>query len=490
MGETMLVHIIRKEILGNFTSPKFVFSFILCTILILVSVYTGIANYRGELREYHETVALNASELESWTSWEDETRAGTGTKGIAITRPPQILSTIAIGVQDAVGRNARVGTTIDAPDPKLIDSKYDSNPVFAVFGPLDLTLIVKIVLSLFAILFTFDAIAGEKERGTLKLTLSNRVPRDQLILGKAIGSFISFLVPLAVPLLMGLILLNIFPDISLSAEDWIRIGSIFLCFLLYLSVFFNLGLLVSSRSSRSAGSLFVLLFIWVVFIFVIPKAAVMASKQIMPVPSIHDVNAEKDLIMQAVQKKVGVGGKVQLRNWWKVNRPDFGRDGVPPEKVQEYKNLVESIQVDLMTAINAKVKGLEADYQTKRRRQQRLAFNLARISPSSAMIFSALRLAKTGIAEHERFLNSVRIYKPVFGKWYVASKTQNMEMMDRERRPQPPKPSFEDMPRHEFVPETLGDSLYDIRYDLTIMVLLNIILFAGAFVSFLRYDVR
>jgi hypothetical protein len=51
----------------------------------------------------------------------------------------------------------------------------------------DLMFIVKIVLSLFAILFTYDTIVGEKEKGTLKLALSNDVPRDRLILGKAIG---------------------------------------------------------------------------------------------------------------------------------------------------------------------------------------------------------------------------------------------------------------------------------------------------------------
>ena len=193
--------------------------------------------------------------------------------------------------------------------------------------------------------------------------------------------------------------------------------------------------------------------------------------------------------MKVVQKKVGIGGKMQMRAWWKENRPSFGKDGVPPEKVQEYRDLVESIQLDLMTAINARVKGLEADYQTKRRRQQMLAFNLARISPSSAMTFSALRLAKTGIGEHERFMNSIGTYKPVFGKWYIAKKVQHSQM-EWGARSQPPKPSFDDMPRHEFVPETLGDSLFAIRYDITILILLNIILFAGAFVSFLRYDVR
>jgi len=88
----------------------------------------------------------------------------------------------------------RVATVNVAFDPNLVDSKYESNPVFSIFGALDLTFIVKIILSLFAILFTYDAIVGEKEKGTLKLTLSNNVPRDRLILGKVIGGFISLLI--------------------------------------------------------------------------------------------------------------------------------------------------------------------------------------------------------------------------------------------------------------------------------------------------------
>ena len=113
-------------------------------------------------------MALNKKNLESQPSY--QALAGLGTK---INKPPQVLGTIASGVDEAVGRVASVNI---AYDPNLVDSKYESNPVFSVFGALDLTFIVKIVLSLFAILFTYDAIVGEKERGTLKLTLSNRVP--------------------------------------------------------------------------------------------------------------------------------------------------------------------------------------------------------------------------------------------------------------------------------------------------------------------------
>jgi ABC-type Na+ efflux pump permease subunit len=44
----MLRDIIRKEILDNILSPKFVFTFLLCTILVLLSIYTGITNYMSE----------------------------------------------------------------------------------------------------------------------------------------------------------------------------------------------------------------------------------------------------------------------------------------------------------------------------------------------------------------------------------------------------------------------------------------------------------
>ena len=207
----MLRDIIKKEIQDTIMSPRFVFTFLLCTILILLSVYTGINNYQAELKDHSAAVALNRKNLESQQSY--GTLAGLGTK---VNREPQVLSTVVSGIWEAVGRMATVNI---AYDPSMVESKYSSNPIFAVFGALDLSFIVKVVLSLFAILFTYDAIVGEKERGTLKLSLSNRVPRDRLILGKAIGGFVSLLIPLVIPLVLGLLILMIYPNISYIEEE-------------------------------------------------------------------------------------------------------------------------------------------------------------------------------------------------------------------------------------------------------------------------------
>jgi len=467
----MLKNIIHKEILDNISSPKFVFTFLLCTILIILSVYTGISNYRAELKEYNSAMALNKKNLDGQPSW--GALAGVGTK---ITKPPQVLSTIITGIQDAVGRNATVNI---AYDPALVDSKYDANPVFAIFGPLDLTLIVKIVLSLFAILFTFDAIVGEKEGGTLKLTLSNKVPRDQVIMGKAIGSFISLLVPLVIPFLIGLIMLNIFPEISLSGQDWARIGLIFLFFLLYLSVFFTLGLFISSRTNRSSNSLFILLFIWVTFIFVIPKVAVMSSRYIKPVPSVHEVNAQKDAFLSEIQ----ASAPKQLQEWRDANPQEN-----TPEWQEKFRSFLTELQQGLTTQIDEKNAQIVEDFQAKRRGQQMLALNLSRISPASALTFGALSLGKTGIYEHERFLNSIKTYKPVFTKWVNAKLMESIDFNNTTG--QQPKPVLDDMPQHKFTPMGLGDSFMLALPDLVVMTLMIIVLFVGAFVSFLRYDIR
>jgi ABC-type transport system involved in multi-copper enzyme maturation permease subunit len=469
----MLKDIIKKEILETITSAKFVFTFLLCAILILLSVYTGIVNYRADQKEFSAAVALNKKNLESQQSY--QALAGLGTK---INKPPQVLGAISTGVDEAVGRVATVNV---AYDPNLVDSKYESNPVFSVFGALDLTFIVKIVLSLFAILFTYDAIVGEKEKGTLKLTLSNRVPRDRLILGKVIGGFISLLIPLIIPLILSLLILLVYPNIFLAGQDWLRLLLMFLMFFLYLSVFFTLGLLVSARTSKSSTSFLVLLFIWVIFVTIIPKLSVMSAGRLKPIPSVHEITAKKDAFLQQIQG----GAQKQIMDWVKENSAMAAKDQKGYQ--EKLKKFLEDWQQDLTSKIDENNAALERDYQAKKKSQERLAINISRISPASALTFSTMSFARTGLDEHERFLASIRAYKPIFTKWANA---KMMRTIDFSGSGQTAKVVLDDMPLHKFEPETLSKSLARTIPDFGLMLFLIIVFFAGAYVSFLKFDVR
>ena len=65
----------------------------------------------------------------------------------------------------------------------------------SALGNLDFLFVVSTVFSLLALLFTFDAVAGEREAGTLRITLANALPRDLFLWSKLIGGYIVFVVP-------------------------------------------------------------------------------------------------------------------------------------------------------------------------------------------------------------------------------------------------------------------------------------------------------
>ncbi len=151
----LLKTIIEKEIRNHLLSFKFTIIFILSTFLIIISLYTGAENYRSQLTEYNHAVNKSREEFEKR---DDSSRRSLQWQGYTVHRPPSPLSTIVSGLEGNIGRNATVNSR---SEPALTNAKFDTNPIFAIFGTLDLLFIVKIVLSLAAILFSYDMISGE-----------------------------------------------------------------------------------------------------------------------------------------------------------------------------------------------------------------------------------------------------------------------------------------------------------------------------------------
>ena len=135
----------------------------------------------------------------------------------------------------------------------------------------DWVFIIGYVLSLVALLFTFDAIAGEREVGTLRLTLANSIPRHTVLIGKFLGALISVSIPFTLAILMNLLVISTSSTVHLGAEAWGRLGIIFIIAILYTSLFLALGLIVSARARQSAVSLVILLLAWVTLVVFMPN---------------------------------------------------------------------------------------------------------------------------------------------------------------------------------------------------------------------------
>jgi len=218
----MLKSIIRKEILNNLLSYKFSIITILSTILILVSIFVMYGDY---------CLALDNHDI---------LRKESG-RGVEII-PPTPLGIFAKGLDENLCRPWElrgVGVEITSERQKSL------NDLFKLFTAPDLLYVIKVIMSLCAMLFAFDIICGEKEKGTLRQSLSNRLKRPILIFGKFIGGFISFILPFFIAVLLGTIFVTLSPMVDMNAQDWAKLGLFLLSGVIYLAAFFSLGLLIS-----------------------------------------------------------------------------------------------------------------------------------------------------------------------------------------------------------------------------------------------------
>ena len=275
----MLKLILFKELREITGSPKFAVTFGICSILIILSFFTGIKNYETRLEEYNASTAAHLRPYKDTTDWDH-------VRDLRISLTPRPLASLIIGLSNDVPRTAYInGRDI----PSLSTSNYSQQPVFSIFRFLDLEFVFQIIFSLFAILFAFDAINGEKERGTLRLSFANSLPRASYILGKLAGSFLALALPLLIPLLIGVLMVSVM-GISLTFEEWIRLGLFILCGMLYLGVFLTLSVFISCLTQRSSSSFLFLLIIWVCSVLIIPRASVLIAGNTVEVPSAEEIS--------------------------------------------------------------------------------------------------------------------------------------------------------------------------------------------------------
>lgn len=476
----MLGTIIRNQILENIYGIKFIIIFSVCMVLMLGTAISGVGRYQDHQEDKDHIEFTNEKSLAGASSWRD-----VGREGLKVVKPANKLGILSSGLEDAVGRTA----TVRIDDyPYMEDSIYSTAPIFAIFGELDMTFIIRTVISLFVILFTFDLISGEKERGTLKQCLANPVPRNTFMLGKSIGSFISLLIPIVLPLLLSMLIILVTGGISFNAAEWSAISIIFLGYLFYIMAFFSLGIFVSTLVRSSSISFLVLLFVWVIVVLIVPKGAMMIAGQIHPIESINDVrsnlfNLRENYMQETWTQTVnelqarGLNMETNPREFWRNMRSVRGEvwEKLEPEYEGQKKNINEGFKRDQA-------------YLTD------LAVNISRISPASAVTYISMNMAGTGYAEQENFLRQLTLYREQFAKEVEEQQAREREegrghfaLTSSEERGEL---AINELPDYDYEPYSTGERLIMVLPDLASLAIISIFFYLLAFINFLRYDVR
>ena len=272
----MMKTLIRKELLDNFLSLRFIVSSIIVVLIMLLStivLMTDYANvnraYKQNTRAYFEHAKEKDNYLELMFS------------GIGADRPPAPLQIFYTGVEKNPNRSTMIFPFFK---PRFM-GELNINPVFPLFPAVDLLFVVAIVMSLIAFVFSYDAVCGERERGTLKLLMSYSIPRDKVILAKWIGGYLSLIVSYLVGIILCALVVGVNRNVEMDGQEWAAFIMTIFVSLLFIGVMYSVGLFVSVLAKRSSTSISILLFLWVIFVLVIPNSVPFIVDKIKPIDS-------------------------------------------------------------------------------------------------------------------------------------------------------------------------------------------------------------
>ncbi len=470
----MFKQIFIKELKEIIQSSRFTISFAVCSVLIILSFFMGAQNYLASKAQYEAAVQENYNQMAANTEWIMVQHT--------IIMEPQPLMALVNGIANDIGRTIEMS---GRGELRPQNTRFNDEPIFAIFRFMDLEFIFGIVLSLFAIIFAYDAINGEKASGTLKLCFANSVSRASFIGGKLAGSFVGLTLALMIPLLIGCALLPIL-GIELSAGEWTRLGFILLAGLAYFGLFLALAIGISALTKRPSSAFLISLVIWIFAVLIVPRASVLVSGRLVDVPNVDEITAQKNRY------------RIQLFDEDRPKMADFTiPEGTHP---QEAMQLFSSYMSELSDARNQKIEAFEErineDYQNKIRRQSAIALNLSRISPTSVFTLAATRLAGTSLELQNRFMDSARDYQKIYGD-FMKEKTGavggggfRMIVSSSGDREEPEKIAIDEMPQYQFEMASFGSVFRNSIIDLGLLALFNLIFFGGAFAAFLKYDLR
>ena len=260
----MLMTLIRRELLDNLMTFRFAAAVFITLLLVVAATAVLIQDYERRLESYNTSIETHRQRLHKWHTYSP------GMGRLNVDRPPNPLSLFNVGLDKRLGNKIQVSHWFV---PSLWDAEMDSsdNSFLNIFSSIDIVFIFEVVLSLLALIFAYDALAGERERGTLRLVLTHPVRRGNILIAKYVSAMLCLLVPLLMSLLLAVILITTSTSISVSAADFLRMGGIVLSSLMYLSVFYLIGLLISSVTRRTSTALMLSMFVWGFLVLVYPN---------------------------------------------------------------------------------------------------------------------------------------------------------------------------------------------------------------------------
>ena len=491
----MVWTLIRHELLTNLMTFRFLVTVIACTFLVLAGSIVLTDNYERRLASYNEDFQVHQERTLSAKTYSYFMPF--------LDRAPNPLSLFNQGL-DKRSKNSiqiHIGEV-----PFLWADVYrntgSNNPFQYLLADIDLTSIFQILLSLLALVFAYDAIAGDRENGTLRLILVNPVGGGLIVLSKYLGAMLCLTIPLLMSFLLALLLQLQSSAIHYSPDDLLRIGGIFLTTVIYISTFYLIGLFISSTIHRTATSLIVSMFIWVTLTLLYPNVSLfLVNRFIDTEEKMEQVRRELNQISDRFYRdKDKLDDPFENPSLLKGNSGSgVSRGYILQGKNVSYIPAELEIHIPIVTAYfqeltSLQINGAKTAWRIRENafaetyiRKSRIARNALRFSPTGLYHLSTEAWAGTGLARMEDFFKAGRQYRESILDYFYDKKAFSSRQWFASDKG---AARLDDIPHFSYQPPSVfEDASNRALPDLLLLFLLNPTLFMITFAIFSRQEV-
>ncbi|MHB9027896.1 MAG: ABC transporter permease [Candidatus Latescibacterota bacterium] len=447
----MLFTICIREIREHLKSPAFLIGTVLVVFLTAYATVIAANDYRQ--RRDDCLTARKTMEVRAFRYF--------------VFREPNPMSIFVQGYDTRAGAAANMNTghiPVKTTGYMEVVGTSQAERAVAGFLPIDYAFVVRIVLSILVIFLVYDVIAGDRQRGTLKLMLANPVPRDSILLGKMLGGWCVVMALLTAASTVSLLLVLLSPGIPADSGLLLRFSGVFLVSVLYLTVFFALGLWISVLINRPSTVLLTLLVAWVILTSVYPALSSLSAARLIQPPGERQIRETHQAALKSLNEEYVRVVDAMIENPFKKTREERIRD-------RDRVNDVKERQAKLMYQAE-RVRTAAFD------RQASLAVMLSMASPAAVYDQAVMQIAGVSSGDYDRFLEYL------YRAWGEVCKANRMSLRDR-------KESAKILESIEpFHPGDIRPDLPKALLNTGILCFFSILFFALAWTGFLRKDVR
>ena len=522
----MLRTLIRQELLIHLMSARFFAAVVITLLLIVANTFVLIGAYEERLADYSQRETVNQEGIATTPTY--------SVLKLKVQRPPNPLSLFSAGLETRFGSDIDIAfDSVPALSDPIAEVKSDEeyqwtfnrvpslsspgaplglkNPYLHLFSQIDIVFTFQIVLSLLSLLFAYDAIAGDWETGTLRLLLSHPVGRGNVLLAKYIAAMICLLLPVLMSLLLAMIQCSFAPSLQFNTEDFLRIGGIVLTTIVYLSVFYLIGLLISTTTRHAATSLMLCMFLWVVLVLVYPNWSRFAlnpigdigvekrsaEQQIAQIREEADRERDRFLASSPLKGDPPIffdtftgtdffkGGGWYLGDFPRVNIEIELKNTVDPlvTYLRRYYEFAATLQIQ-----NAEKVYLVGEQLVARtsRRQARWDERLMKLSPASLYTFATAAWAGTDLDSMTDYIRAAQTYRrTLINAFHERDAFASLQWFSTNQG----DIDWSILPHFHYARADVGINAQRALPELFLLLCINIVLFMATFLVFIKVEV-